>query len=56
MDQFSTNRLRNIVLLSHSGAGETSLAEAVLLATHTVSRLETDQAQHPEYSEFLGER
>ena len=39
MDQFSTNRLHNIVLLSHSGAGKTSLAEAVLLATHMVSRL-----------------
>ena len=39
MDQFSTNQLRDIVLLSHSGAGKTSLAEAVLLATHTISRL-----------------
>ena len=39
MDQFSTNQLRNIVLLSHSGAGKTSLAESVLLATHTVNRL-----------------
>ena len=38
MQGFSSDRLRNIVLLSHSGAGKTSLAEAMLYATGAVTR------------------
>ncbi len=39
MDQFGTNQIRNVVLLSHSGAGKTSLAEAMLYAAKGTSRL-----------------
>lgn len=39
MKQYSPDRLRNVVLLSHSGAGKTTLAEAVLFATGTTNRL-----------------
>ena len=39
MDKFGTGQLRNVVLLSHSGAGKTSVAEAILLATNTINRL-----------------
>ena len=30
MDQFAGPKIRNVVLLSHSGAGKTSLAEAMM--------------------------
>lgn len=39
MKQFSAEHLRNVVLLSHSGAGKTTLSEAILFATGTVNRL-----------------
>lgn len=39
MDKFGTEQLRNVALLSHSGAGKTSVAEAILLATNTINRL-----------------
>ncbi|MBI4498996.1 MAG: elongation factor G [Chloroflexi bacterium] len=39
MQSYQTESLRNVVLLSHSGAGKTSLAEALLFATGAVSRL-----------------
>ena len=39
MDQFTTNKIRNVVLLSHSGAGKTSLAEAMLFATKAINRV-----------------
>ena len=41
MDQFSTSQLRNVVLLSHSGAGKTSLAEAMLHTAKGTNRLGT---------------
>ena len=39
MVKFSTQRIRNIVLLSHSGAGKTILAEAMLRITGATTRL-----------------
>ena len=39
MDQFTGPKIRNVVLLSHSGAGKTSLAEAMLFASKGISRL-----------------
>ena len=39
MAKFDTGRLRNIVLLSHSGAGKTMLAESMLLASGVTNRL-----------------
>ena len=39
MDQFTTKQLRNVVLLSHSAAGKTSLAEAMLFTTKAISRI-----------------
>lgn len=39
MDQFTTDQIRNVVLLAHSGAGKTSLAEAMLFATGAIPRL-----------------
>lgn len=38
MEQFTTQQIRNVVLLAHSGAGKTSLAEAMLHATNALSR------------------
>jgi elongation factor G len=38
MASFSTDRLRNVALVSHSGAGKTTLAEALLLASGAISR------------------
>lgn len=39
MVSFGLDTIRNLVLLSHSGAGKTSLAEAVLFTTGAISRL-----------------
>src|SRR3972149_17275 len=39
MQQFGLENIRNIALLSHAGAGKTSLAEAILFTTGTVNRL-----------------
>ena len=39
MEQFTTEKIRNVVLLSHSGAGKTSLAEAMLFASKAIGRL-----------------
>ena len=39
MASFDTEHLRNIALLSHSGAGKTSIAEALLFATGAITRL-----------------
>ena len=39
MQRFSTEQLRNIVLLSHGGAGKTSLAESLLFATGATTRM-----------------
>jgi elongation factor G len=39
LDQFTTNQIRNVVLLGHSGAGKTSLAEAMLFASKGIGRL-----------------
>ncbi len=39
MQQYGLENIRNLVLLSHAGAGKTSLAEATLFTTGAISRL-----------------
>ena len=39
MDTYRTDQIRNVVLLSHNGAGKTSLAEAILYHAKTITRL-----------------
>ena len=39
MDVFRTDRIRNVVLLGHGGAGKTSLAEAMAYLAGMTSRL-----------------
>ena len=39
MHHLGSDKIRNIVLLSHSGAGKTSLAEVMLYNTKATSRL-----------------
>ncbi len=39
MKQYPTDQIRNIVLLSHGGAGKTSLAEAILFTAGVINRL-----------------
>ncbi len=39
MPQYGLENIRNLVLLSHAGAGKTSLAEATLFTTGAISRL-----------------
>lgn len=39
MQRYTTEQMRNVVLLSHSGAGKTSLAEAMLYSSGAITRL-----------------
>jgi len=39
MQQYELENIRNVVLLSHCGAGKTSLSEAILFSTKAISRL-----------------
>ncbi|HWQ28887.1 MAG TPA: GTP-binding protein, partial [Dehalococcoidia bacterium] len=39
MKEYTTERIRNVVLLGHGSTGKTSLAEAALFATGAISRL-----------------
>jgi len=39
MSQYTADKIRNVVLLSHQGAGKTSLVEAMLFTSGVVSRL-----------------
>jgi len=39
MDQFGPEKIRNIALLSHAGAGKTSAAEAMLFTAKAINRL-----------------
>lgn len=41
MHHFESDKIRNVVLLSHSGAGKTSLAEAMLFDAGAITRLGT---------------
>lgn len=48
-DLFGTEAIRNVALLSHSGAGKTSLAEAMLFASGAINRLgHVDDGTSPE--------
>ena len=44
MDVFRTDRIRNVVLLGHSGSGKTSLTEAMAYLSGMTNRL-GNQAQ-----------
>jgi len=39
MDQYGLDKIRNVVLLSHNGAGKTSLSEAILFKSGVINRL-----------------
>ena len=39
MKEYSTKQIRNVVLLSHAGAGKTSLSETVLFAAGAINRI-----------------
>ena len=39
MKNYTTEKIRNVALISHSGAGKTSLAEAMIYTSGAVSRL-----------------
>jgi elongation factor G len=39
MEEFGLENIRNLVMLSHSGAGKTSLSEAILFTTGLINRL-----------------
>ena len=39
MQQYALDSIRNVVLLSHSGAGKTSISEAALFSTGAINRL-----------------
>ena len=39
MEKYSTEQIRNVVLISHGGAGKTSLSEAMLFNTGAITRL-----------------
>ncbi|MDO8568345.1 MAG: elongation factor G [Dehalococcoidales bacterium] len=39
MKQFGLENIRNVVLLSHAGAGKTSMTESILFSTGVISRL-----------------
>ena len=39
MKQYGLENIRNLVLLSHCGAGKTSLSEAILFTAGTITRL-----------------
>ncbi len=39
MKKYSTEQLRNVALISHGGAGKTSLAEAALFVSNAINRL-----------------
>ncbi len=39
MNQYGMNNIRNVVLLSHNGAGKTSISEAVLFNSGAINRL-----------------
>lgn len=39
MQSFSTDQIRNVALLSHHGAGKTSLSEAMLFTSGSISRM-----------------
>ena len=39
MEQYGLDNIRNLVLLSHSGAGKTTTSEAILFTTGAISRL-----------------
>jgi elongation factor G len=39
MENYSSDQVRNVVLLSHSGAGKTTLCESMLFQTKTIGRM-----------------
>ena len=39
MKEYTTDKLRNIAMVSHSGAGKTTLVEALLVQKDLINRL-----------------
>jgi len=39
MEQYTIDSIRNVVMLSHSGAGKTTLGEIMLFSTGAITRL-----------------
>ena len=39
MKEYATDSIRNVALVSHAGAGKTSLAEAMLFVSGAVTRM-----------------
>ena len=39
MDTFTTDRIRNIALVGHSGEGKTSIAECILYNAKSIDRI-----------------
>ena len=39
MKEYTTDKLRNVAMVSHSGAGKTTLAEALLASKNVINRM-----------------
>ena len=50
---YTTDKIRNVVLLGHSGCGKTSLAEAMLFNTGAINRLGRVELGHHAVDRFV---